>query len=134
MADGRFQPGRSGNPRGRPKAPRTLLLASLIEPHLADLVTVLLKKGKEGDVSAARALIERCVPPFRPESARVPIPGLAQATTPTEMVQAVTRAAGAGEISPTVATELLTALGAGARVLETDELRKRIEALEAKQQ
>ena len=123
-----FQPGSSGNPAGR--RPRALTVAGLVGPSLKKLVQVLERAALAGDVQAARLLIEKTVPPLRAESKPVSIPGLATAQTPTEKAQAIVDAAGRGEISASVATELLTAMAAVMKVLEADELKRRIEALE----
>ena len=105
-------------------------MAGLIAPTLKKIVKVLEKAALAGDVQAARLLIEKSVPSLRPESKPVLIAGLAAAQTPTEKAQAIVDAAGRGEISASVATELLTAMAAAMKVLEADELKRRIEALE----
>ena len=59
--------GQSGNPRGRPrKSQKTMAqLRSQISEHLPDVIEVLADAAKEGDVQAARILVERCVPSMR---------------------------------------------------------------------
>ena len=59
--------GQSGNPKGRPrKSQRTMAqLRSQISEHLPDVIEVLADAAKEGDVQAARILVERCVPSMR---------------------------------------------------------------------
>lgn len=59
--------GESGNPRGRPrKSQKTMAqLRSQISEHLPDVIEVLAGAAKEGDVQAARILVERCVPSMR---------------------------------------------------------------------
>ena len=59
--------GQSGNPKGRPrKSQKTMAqLRSKISEHLPDVIEVLADAAKEGDVQAARILVERCVPSMR---------------------------------------------------------------------
>ena len=62
-----WKQGQSGNPRGRPrKSQRSMAqLRSQISEHLPDVIEVLANAAKEGDVQAARILVERCVPSMR---------------------------------------------------------------------
>ena len=120
--------GTSGNPAGR--RPRALTVAALIAPSLKKIVKVLEAAALAGDVQAARLLIERSTPGLRPQSRSVLIPGLAAAATPTEKAQTIIEAAGRGEISSTVATEFLTAMAAVMKVIEGDELMRRLDVLE----
>lgn len=124
-----WKPGQSGNPAGKP--PGALALMKLIAPEMPKLVDMLLNEAiLFGDIAAARVLIERCVPALRPESVAAAIPGLAEAVTPSAKADAIIAAVGRGDISASVATELLNALASAMKVLEVDELKRRIEALE----
>jgi len=62
-----WKQGQSGNPNGRPrKSQRSMAqLRSQISEHLPDVIEVLANAAKEGDVQAARILVERCVPSMR---------------------------------------------------------------------
>jgi hypothetical protein len=62
-----WKQGQSGNPKGRPrKSQKTMAqLRSQISEHLPDVIEVLAGAAKEGDVQAARILVERCVPSMR---------------------------------------------------------------------
>ena len=58
-----WKQGESGNPRGRPRKSQKSMaqLRSQISEHLPDVIEVLANAAKEGDVQAARILVERCV-------------------------------------------------------------------------
>ena len=62
-----WKAGQSGNPKGRPrKSQKTMAqLRGQISEHLPDVIEVLANAAKDGDVQAARILVERCVPSMR---------------------------------------------------------------------
>ena len=62
-----WKQGQSGNPKGRPRNSQKSMaqLRSQISEHLPDVIEVLANAAKDGDVQAARILVERCVPSMR---------------------------------------------------------------------
>jgi hypothetical protein len=62
-----WKQGQSGNPKGRPRKSQKSMaqLRGQISEHLPDVIEVLANAAKEGDVQAARILVERCVPSMR---------------------------------------------------------------------
>ena len=62
-----WKQGQSGNPKGSPRKSQKSLaqLRSQISEHLPDVIEVLANAAKDGDVQAARILVERCVPSMR---------------------------------------------------------------------
>ena len=62
-----WKQGQSGNSKGRPrKSQKTMAqLRTQISEHLPDVIEVLADAAKEGDVQAARILVERCIPSMR---------------------------------------------------------------------
>lgn len=125
---GQWKPGQSGNPGGRPK--RIGLVRDLLQPRQAELVKKAVDLALAGDVAALRLCMERLSPPLRASSEPVVIAGLAEANTLTDRCEVIVRAVGSGVISPTVGGELLAAMGNLAKAMETDELARRITALE----
>jgi hypothetical protein len=129
---GRWKPGESGNPTGRkPGAGQVAKLRADIAKHVPEIVEKLTTAAKAGDVSAARLLLERVLPPVKAieQAALVPLP--AEGTL-TEQGRAVLQAVAGGELAPTQGAALLGALGTLAKLAETDELARRIEALEGR--
>lgn len=128
----RFRPGQSGNPAGR--RPGTKSTATVLRAQIAEAVPEIIVKLKEaakaGDVGAARLLLERVLPPVRASEEAVPF------TLPdgslTDQGRAVLAAAGAGDLGPGQAQQLLSALAGLAKLVETDELARRLAALEEK--
>ncbi len=127
----RWKPGQSGNPKGRPKGipnPQARLRKMI---NAEKIVKELEKAALAGDVQAARTLLERALPVYRLTAAPVDVPAAAAAESATGKAQAVMDAIAVGKIPPDVGAQLIAAIGALVRVVEIDELEKRIAALEA---
>ena len=131
-AKGRFQPGQSGNPKGRtPGSGEVAKLRASIAQHVPAIIKKLVAQAEAGDPAAARLLLERVLPPVKAAEQPVPIELPADGTL-TDQGRAIIAAAGAGELAPAQASQMLAGLGALAKIIETDELAARIAALEAK--
>lgn len=126
----RWKPGESGNPAGRAKGSGLAgKLRKAIADSADDIVLALIAQAKAGDVGAARVLLERALPAYKATAQPVALPGLADGTL-TDKAQAVIAAAGAGDVAPDIAAQLVAAIGQTARVVEIEELQERIEAIE----
>lgn len=125
-----WKPGQSGNPAGRrPGSGEVAKLRAAIAGQLPEFIEKLTQAALSGDVSAARLLLERVIPPMRAaeEAAELTMPG----GTLTERGSALLAAMAAGDLAPSQGAAVLAALGTLAKLKETDELTRRIEALEA---
>ncbi len=126
-----WKPGQSGNPRGRkPGTGEVAQIRASIAQRMPELLQTLMGRALDGDVGAARLLLERTVAPLRavdPTQA-IHLPG----GTLTERGQAVLGAVSAGELSPGQGAALIGAISSLARVVEIDELAARVAALEGK--
>lgn len=130
MTNHKFQAGQSGNPKGRPKdkTPATLFRKSIVD-DMPDIIGKLVELAKAGDVQAAKVLLDRVCPTLKPQAMpiNVPVNG-----TLSEQGGEIIRATLAGKIPPDMGSQLITALAAQAKIIEIDELARRIEALESK--
>lgn len=127
-----WKPGQSGNPRGRPKGSGLSGdLRRAIQNRASELIDAMMQKALDGDVQAARTLLDRVLPALKAEAAPVTLPGIAtpDATLAQRAVAALEGVA-RGDLSPDVGASLVAAVGALARVVEVDELERRIAALE----
>lgn len=124
-----WQPGQSGNPKGRP--PGTGVVARMrsdLAEHIPIIVDSLVARAVAGDNGAARLILERVMPPLKPiepsQSVSIPSGGLA------DQGRAVVASVATGELAIGQGASLLSAIGSLARVVEVDELIRRVEALE----
>jgi len=131
MTGTKFKPGQSGNPNGRPKdkTPATILRKSIADA-MPEILAQLVEQAKAGDVAAAKVLIDRVCPPLKPQALPISLPVNGSLT---EQGGEIIRATMAGQIPPDIGSQLITALAAQSKIIEVDELTRRVEALEAKQ-
>lgn len=127
-SDGRFPPGKSGNPQGRPKSETAALRQSLAD-GAADVVTAILKAAKAGDMQAAKIVLDRLVPPLKANAQTVHL-ALPEAASPLDIASAIIAATASGTLAPDIGAQLVTAIGTFCRIEEVEELRARIAALE----
>ena len=129
---GRFQKGKSGNPAGRPKGcpDKRQRITRALGEHAEDVIQVVVTAARNGDVQAARLVLERVSPPIKSAEEPVSIPEMATGSL-VDRAEGIITATADGRLTPGQATTLLTALGGVAKLIETTELIKRIEALEA---
>jgi hypothetical protein len=126
---GSWKPGQSGNPAGRkPGTGEVAQIRAAIAGRVPELLAAMMNKALEGDVGAARLLLERAVAPLKAaeqaETITLPDGSL------TVQGRAVLRAVADGELAPGQGAALLGALGTLARITEVDELETRITKLE----
>ncbi len=129
MVSSTWKPGTSGNPNGRPPGTGKVgKLRAAIEADVPAILRGLAAAAKKGDVGAARLLLERTVPALKPAEEVVTL--ALTGDTLAEKGQAALAAMAGGQIAPGQGAALLAALGTLAKLVETDELVRRIEALE----
>lgn len=126
---GRWKPGESGNPSGRARGSGEVAkVRAAIAARIPELLDAMMQRALDGDVGAARLLLERTVAPLK--AAELAQPLNLPLGTLTEQGRAVMAAVSAGELAPGQGAALVGALGALARVAEVDELAARVAELE----
>ena len=125
----KWQPGVSGNPKGRPKG-SMVLYRKILADRAEDMLQRMLELADAGDVGALRWVCDRLVPPLkaRSEPARVSIPTEASLS---DQGKALLRALADGNLSASEVAELIGALQAQAKLIEVSDLLPRVESLEA---
>ena len=127
---GRWKPGESGNPKGRtPGTGEVAAIRAAIADRVPELLAAMMTRALDGDVGAARLLLERAIAPLKGIEQAVTLQ-LPNDGTLTAKATAVLSAAAAGDLAPGQAAQLIAALGTLAKISEVDELTARITALE----
>jgi hypothetical protein len=128
-----WKPGQSGNPKGRPKGTGFAGQArEALAGRLPEILEAVVNAALNGDMQAARIILERTVPSIKPTE--LPIEGMALPAADATLTQQATdilAAATRGEVAPAQAAQLIASIGQVGKLMETDELRARIERLEA---
>ncbi|MFI5013234.1 MAG: DUF5681 domain-containing protein [Hyphomicrobiales bacterium] len=105
-----FQPGQSGNPRGRPKGSRnvtTLMLEALLEGEGETILGKFIERAKQGDSRAQKACIDRLLPAGRDRRVAFHLPEIATEDDGPKATQALLSAVAAGEISASEASTVM---------------------------
>jgi hypothetical protein len=129
----KWQTGQSGNPGGRkPGSGKIDKLRAALAKELPEVLEALVAQAKAGDTGAIKLILERTVPALRPVDAVAPLNlpvdgGLA------DQGRAVLAALAVGHLPANQAAGILQGLGNLAKLVELDELDKRVTALEGKQ-
>ena len=128
---GRFAPGNRASP-GRPpgRGPVAELRATLAT-DLDKIIDALRAQALAGDAQAIRIILDRVLPALRPVDMPTML-ALPVGGTLADQARAVVQAAADGDLAPAQAAQIVTALGGVAKIIETTELMRRIEALEAR--
>lgn len=125
-----WRKGQSGNPRGRRAkglATAERLRNALVE-DLPAILETLVTKAKDGDIMAAKTILERVLPPLK--AIEVPAFLAPLDGSLVEQGKTVLAAMAAGTLAPGQAVQVLGGIAAQARIVEVDELVRRLAALE----
>jgi hypothetical protein len=125
-----FTRGKSGNPKGRPKGSRDsrALLFDELVPHGGALIAKAVAMAMEGDPVMIKLCLDKLVGNARPREHTAQVSGLVGSLSARG--ERVLEVMAAGEISVSEGSALLGAIATQAKLVEIDDLTKRIEALE----
>lgn len=128
LPNGRFQPGSSGNPSGRPKTDSALIRAKLAEKGEA-VAQQVLNSALSGDMQACKMVLDRITPTLKPQAAPVRLDN-AKTNSLEGLARSFIEAAAGGQLPPDIAAQLVASVGTLARVIEVHELKERLDSLE----
>jgi hypothetical protein len=125
-----FEPGKSGNPAGKPKGSRnqiTLAIEALLDGEGEALCIEL---AKTGDMQALRLCLDRLVPPRKDRPVSFELPPITCAGDAAKASAALVAAVAIGQITPSEAVELGRLLESYVKTLEATDLEERLKKLE----
>ena len=133
--NGRFRPGRSGNPAGRPCGARRALadhLDTLAAAQAEALLETLCERAKAGDMEAMKLVLAHVWPIRRGRPVQLDLPAVDGPKGAVAASEAVLAAVVAGEVTPEEAGAVSRLIEAHVRAIEVHELDARLMALEAR--
>lgn len=126
----RWKKGQSGNPQGRQSGLSTVAaIRGRLGVNLERILEQVEQAALSGDMAAARLIIDRVLPARKAEEMPVLL-DMPEFLTLAQKAERVVQAVADGLIAPGQASQLLTGLGAVARIVEVTELEQRLVALE----
>lgn len=129
-----WQPGQSGNPRGRPVGSRNKknVIAEEFEKDGSAVARVVMDAALEGDMQAANMVLQRLSPPLRARAEKVTFELTPDAPL-HEQANQVLASVAEGAIDPETGKMLIDCIQSVAGIRAVDELEARLIALEEKQ-
>lgn len=132
---GRWQPGSSGNPAGKPRGCRhkaTEAALELLEHETLAITRTAIERALDGDMVAVRLVLERVIPVVRERPVRFDVPPLESAKDLPAAVAGILEAVADGELTVGDGARLAVMVRDMATALEVNELEQRIAELEAR--
>lgn len=133
QSPGRFRPGQSGNPAGRPRGSRDRALAALDaigDQNAAEVLQAVVTAAKGGDIRAADVVLSRLWPSRKGRAVAIDLPVIRAASDLPAAIGAVVQAVATGEVSPEEGQAITAILEGQRKAIETADLARRIEELE----
>ena len=129
-----FEPGKSGNPAGKPKGTRnaaTLALESLLDGEAEALTRKAVDLALAGDITALRLCLDRILPPRKDRPVSFEMPKINNAQDARAASAALLDAVASGNLTPSEASEVGKLIDAYVKTIELTEVLARLDKLEA---
>jgi len=134
---GRFQPGQSGNPAGKPKGARhttTLLAEKLMQDDAEKIVKAVIEAAGNGYMTAARMILDRICPAPKGRAIQFDLPNITSLGDLAPATAAIVSEMAAGKLTPDEASTVAGVLEFKRKALESLEIERRLAALEQREQ
>lgn len=131
--NGRFKPGQSGNPRGRPLGSRhkaTLAVEALLQGEADSLTRVAITRALGGDPVALKLCLDRIAPVPKDRPVTFDLPAVHDAKDHAPAIAKTLEGMARGELTPSEAGAFVALIEQHRRSIELIELEARIAALE----
>jgi hypothetical protein len=132
-----FQKGQSGNPAGKPKGVRnraTLMAEKLMQDDAEQVVRAVVEKAKQGDMTAARLIIERIAPVRKGRPITLDLPDAKTSADLAGAMASLVRAMATGEVTPDEAATIAGVFEIRRKTIESVDFEERLAALERREQ
>ena len=130
-AGGKFTKGNKASPGRTPGRSKVAELREKLAQDVDAVISIVREQALAGDPQAIRILLDRVLPSLRP--VELPTPLDLPKGNLANQAHAVVQAVADGNIAPSQAAQIISALGGVAKIVETADLLDRITALEEKQ-
>src|SRR4051794_26421829 len=130
---GQFRKGKSGNPSGKPKGARhrtTLAVEKLLEGEAEEIGRKAIELAKAGETVALRLCLERIAPVRKGRPVSLALPSMTTPADVSEAISAIVSQMAEGELTPDEAAIVASVIETKRKALETEELDRRLIAIE----
>jgi len=131
---GRFKPGVSGNPSGKPKGIRhrsTMAAMALLSGEAQALTRVCIDKALEGDLTALKLCLDRIIPPSKDHPIDITLPKIGSISDMPLFTESLINAVTSGEIGASEGEKLCKIVTAHTQAIQLSTFEQRLSDLEA---
>ena len=128
-----FAHGQSGNPAGKPRGARnkvTVAIESLMGKYGEQVAARMVKRAADGDVGAARLILDRIAPVRRGRPVRLKLPNIEGAVSVMAAQASLLNEVARGNLTPEEAESVSAMLGAYLKTVETVDIDRRLRDVE----